>query len=138
MASDDRQRQRLRLQGFDLHVFPDGRCKAEVSLEWVEGSVIRGEADGTKTLESTLRAAALACVEAAEKATEDDLELELRGVKAVRAFDAWVVIVSVEGRGEDQPYRLLGAATSPDDESLPRSTVQAVLDATNRVLEKYL
>lgn len=138
MASDEQERVRLRFEGFDLEVFQDGRCQAHVSLEWTRGTLFRGEAEGTETLQGRLRAAALACLKAAEKATDDELKLELRGVKAVRAFDAWVVIVSVQGDSPENQYRLLGAATSPDDRSVDRSAVHAVLDATNRVLAKYL
>lgn len=138
MDPDDRDRQRLRFQDFQLHVFPDGRCRAEVALEWIGDDLIHGEADGTQTMQGTLRAAALACMKAAQAATDEGLLLELRGVKAVRAFDAWVVIVSVQGDSAEGTYRLLGAATCPDDASIARSSVHAVLDATNRVLENYL
>lgn len=138
MASAEQERVRLRLEAFDLEVFQDGRCTTRVVLAWTEGALFDGEAGGTETLQGRLRAAALACLKAAEKATDDGLRLNLRGVKAVRAFDAWVVIVSVLGESGQSQYRLLGAATSPDDQHVAQSAVQAVLDATNRVLEKYL
>ena len=60
--------------------------------------------------------------------------LQLVGVKAVRAFDGWVVIARLSGEGP-KSQRLLGAAPCETDEELPHAAVQAVLDATNRVLE---
>lgn len=131
------EQSRLRFEDFSLEVFPDGHCRAEVTLER-SGRRFSGVAEGTDTPEGKLRAAATACLKAAQGAADRDLTLELRGVKAVRAFDAWVVIVSVKGDGKSDRYRLLGAATSPDDEGVPRSGATAVLDATNRVLAKHL
>jgi hypothetical protein len=67
-----------------------------------------------------------------------DIDLRLGGVKAVRAFDGWVVIVRLN-RGDRESHpgrRLLGAAPCETDDELPHAAVQAVLDATNRVLAR--
>ena len=59
------------------------------------------------------------------------MEFELLGVKAVRAFDATVVIVSVACHN-GVAVRLVGSCLRETD--LPRGAALAVLNATNRVL----
>ena len=66
------------------------------------------------------------------------LHSELLGVKAVRAFDGWVVVVRVYAEVEGRTVRLLGAASCESEEGLGQGAAIAVLDATNRVLEKGL
>ncbi|MEX0979854.1 MAG: hypothetical protein WDZ89_02100 [Gemmatimonadota bacterium] len=114
-----------------------------MTLKWSDGAQYSGEAEGTETQQGRLRLGALACLRAAEAATGGGLVLELRGVKSVRAFDASVVIVSVRGRSADERYELLGSATSPDIEAEAargsvRGAALAILDATNRVLGKFV
>jgi hypothetical protein len=106
-------------------------------MEWTRGRTFAGEAEGTQTLEGELRTAAEAALEAAGGPVLGRLVLELRGAKAVKVFDAWVVVVSIQARTEGESLRLLGAFPCPDDDT-PKGAVMAVLDATNRVLERYL
>lgn len=129
-------RQRLRFDSIQVETFPDGFSEATVVLEW-QGDRFEGTARRASTLEGGLRAGAEATLVAVRDATGDHLTLTLRGVKAVRAFDAWVVIASVRGHGEDQPYSLLGSYACLD-ENTPRGAAVAVLDAVNRVVEKYV
>lgn len=137
MPGDERERSRLRFRDFQRTSFPDGRVLVEVELEWKEGMVFGAEAEGTATLEGETRAAALAALDAAERATEGGLSLELMGVKAIRAFDGWVVIVSVRGESSRGDYSLIGSTSCPDGRTT-RGAAVAVLDATNRILGKYL
>lgn len=136
MSPDDERRSRLRFDEFTAESFPDGRVRVGVALEW-EGTLYTGEAPGTETLEGETRAAALATLQASQQATRGTLSLELMGVKAIRAFDAWVVIVSVRGRSPDQEYSLIGSAACPEGQTT-RGAALAVLDAINRILEKYV
>ena len=129
-------RDRLRFDEFQYETFANGHCQAGVSLE-LQGEVFRGSSEGTHTLEGRLRCGALAAVQAAEGATAGQVKLDLLGVKAVRAFDQWIVIVSVRGRSGDRSYRLLGSFAT-DEADAARGAALAVLDATNRILEKYL
>jgi hypothetical protein len=99
--------------------------------------VFLGEAEGTQTLEGELRAGAQAAVVAATKAADGKLALSLRGVKAVRAFDSWIIVVSVGCRGEVENRRLIGAYPS-EERDMARGAALAVMDATNRVLELVL
>jgi len=133
-ASDGR-RERLRFSDFRFRRSADGRCTAEVELEWVEGRKVRGAAMGQSSATVDLRVAAEAGLRALEAFTGGALGLELIGVKAIRAFDANVVIVSIANR-RDGPARLLGACLVEDDPV--RGAVVAVLGATNRVLGNFI
>ncbi len=129
-------RERLRFDDFQYETFANGHCQAGVRLELL-GETYQGSSQGTQTLEGRLRCGAHAAVQAAEAATTGQVQLDLLGVKAVRAFDQWIVIVSVRGRSGDESYRLLGSYATAEPEAA-RGAALAVLDATNRILEKYL
>lgn len=133
----DSVRQRLRFRAVEHEDYPDGRCRIRVVLEWREGRTFVGEASGTQTTVGWLRTSAEAALQAAEAAADGRLTLTLAGIKAVRAFDGWVVIAAVRARSEDRTYSLLGAQTSRGDE-FRSSAVRSVLDAINRVLELYV
>jgi hypothetical protein len=134
---DEPRRGRLRFDDFQLQRFPNGRCRVTVRMEWTGGETFTGEAEGTQTLEGELRTAAEAALKAASGSIRGRLGLELKGVKAVKAFDGWVVVVLVQAGGEDDPMKLLGAFPCQDGDT-PRGAVMAVMDATNRILERYL
>jgi len=57
------------------------------------------------------------------------------GVKAVRAFDATVVIVSLSAKTDASASRLVGSYLTENDP--PRGAALAVLNATNRLLGNY-
>jgi len=130
-------RERLSFEDFQLVRFPNGRCRVIVRVGWTQGRTYRGEAEGNQTLEGEIRAAAEATVKAAGEATQKTLDLDLRGVKGMRVFDAWVVVVMIRAWVDSDPLQLLGAYPCPDDDT-PRGAVLAVLDATNRILPRYL
>ncbi len=131
------RRTRLRFEDFELVRLPNGRARIRVRMGWTEGRSYSGEAEGNQTLEGEVRASAEAALEAAVGATEGELDLDLRGTKALRVFDSWVVVVMVRAWTGDEPFQLLGAYPCPDEDTA-RGAVLAVLDATNRVLEQFL
>lgn len=131
------RRERMRFAEFDYEPFADGSCAASVVLEWEDGMRFRGRAEGTQTPQGELRCGASAAIEAAEKAAGGTIEFSLVGVKAVRAFDNWVIIVAVRGTAEDRDYKLIGAYATQASQSA-RAAAMSVLDATNRVLAKHL
>ena len=131
------QRERVRFAEFDYEPYADGSCVASVVFEWEDGVRFRGRAEGTQTPQGTLRCGANAAIQAAARATDGAIELSLIGVKAVRAFDHWVIIVAVKGTAEDEDYKLIGAYATQSDQSA-RAAAMSVLDATNRILIKYL
>jgi len=137
VAGSQPLRERLTFEDFQLVRFPNGRCRITVRMGWTRGRSYTGEAEGNQTLEGEIRAAALAAVKAAEGATGEALDLDLRGVKGMKVFDAWVVVVMIRVWVEGDPLKLLGAYPCPD-ENTPRGAVLAVLDATNRILPRYL
>ena len=97
---------------------------------------MEGVGRGTATRQGLIIAGCLAALDAIRKVVEDRLQLAFRGAKFVKAFDALVVIVAVRGEAEDRRYDLLGCCAAPDGE-VARGGVLAVLDATNRILERY-
>lgn len=116
---------------------PDGRCRIEVSMEW-QGTAFKAQREGTQTTQGVLRAAAEACLEAAAAASGNSIALRLVGVKSVRAFDSEVIIASVRGESPERTYRLLGCAACGPGDDPSQAATRAVLDALNRILEKYV
>jgi hypothetical protein len=94
-----------------------------------------GEADGVISQAGELRCSADAAVRALERVVQPKLGFEVLGVKAVRAFDATVVIVSLSARTDTSVSRLVGSYLAETD--LPRGAALAVLNATNRMLGNY-
>ncbi len=124
---------RLRFVGFKLERLPSGECRARVTLAWPDGPRFEGEARGLTSQAGELRCAAQAALQALAQAVHDPA-FELVGVKAVRAFDATVVIVSLGLPGHSEGPRVVGSYLSEGDG--PRGAALAVLNATNRLLAK--
>lgn len=129
---EEPRRSRLRFTNFRFERTPSGRCSANVELEWLAGERVTGRADGIVSPLGDLRVAAEATIRALESFARGSFTLELIGVKTMRAFDANVVMVSVQANTNDGQRRLLGCHLSEDD--LMRGAVIATLQATNRVL----
>jgi hypothetical protein len=126
---------RLRFEEFGFQRLPNGRCRAKVVLAWADGRRFEGSSDGVTSQTGELRCCAAAAVQALERSVETKLTFELLGVKAVRAFDATVVIVSLSARAKEVT-RLVGSCLTEVDP--PRGAALAVLNATNRLLGNYL
>ncbi len=126
---------RLRFTHFAFHRTQAGQCTAEVALMTPDGRTHRGSASGQSTPLGDYRVAGDAALHALQSAVGSGIALELQGVKPVRAFDANVVIVSVTARRADEaaPHRLVGCHLSDEGDPI-RSTVIAILGATNRLL----
>jgi len=105
-------------------------------MDWC-GRAFSAEARALDTQHGRVRASAEAALAAALAAAGPHVRLELVGVKAFRAFDGWVVVVRILGSAGQRDFRLLGASSSEDQGGLPRTSAEAVLDATNRVVEGY-
>jgi hypothetical protein len=124
---------RLKFAEFVLDRLASGRCHARVVLSRQDSDEFLGEAEGLASQSGELRCAAEACVIALTKATKSELRFELLGVKAVRAFDANVVIVSLSLLSGEQTQRLVGCFLTEDADPT-RGAALAVLNATNRIL----
>lgn len=125
-------RERLRFASFTFKRIPSGVATAEVLLEWVDGEAYLGTAQGVSSALGDLRIAADATLRAISDFSRGSATFEIGGVKALRAFDANVVIVSVLYRRDGKEQRLLGCHLA--DEDAMRSAVLATLQATNRIL----
>jgi hypothetical protein len=130
------RRERLRLTRVESTRSPTGQCVVEVELEFIEGQRVVGRSQGQASNAGELRIAALAAIAALEKFANGELAFELTGIKGLRAFDANIVIVSLAMKDRAGPQRLLGSYLADTD--LVRSSVIAVLNATNRVLGNYI
>ena len=127
--------ERLRFLDFTFQRLPSGRCRARVVLSWADGRQFVGESEGIISQAGELRCSASAAVRALERVSQPKVGFEVLGVKAVRAFDATVVIVSLSARAEEAT-RLVGSCLTEVDP--PRGAALAVLNATNRLLGNYL
>lgn len=127
--------ERLRFKEFEFQRLASGRCRAKVVLSWADGRHFTGESEGVISQAGELRCCAQATVRALERVVQPQLGFELLGVKAVRAFDATVVIVSLSARQETRASRLVGAYLAEAD--APRGAALAVLNATNRILGNF-
>ncbi len=125
---------RVRFEAIDCETTRGGSCNVTVRLAW-NGETFRATEAGLETQQGIIKAATRAALSATLSAADDQLQLHIIGVKAVRAFDGWVVIARLSGEAAES-HGLLGAAPCETEEELPRAAVQAVLDATNRVLAR--
>ncbi len=125
-------RERVRFLEFEFSRLPNGRCRARVVLERMPEERFVGVAEGLGSQTGELRCSAAAATDALSHTVPDEVQLELLGVKAVRAFDSTVVIVSLSCHNGVPPTRLVGSCIT--DEETNRSAALAVLNATNRFL----
>jgi len=128
--------ERLRFQDFSFERLASGHCRARVVLSWSDGRQFIGESEGVNSQAGELRCSANAAVRALERASQPKVAFEVLGVKAVRAFDALVIIVSLSARVSETVSRLVGSYLTEQD--APRGAALAVLNATNRILGNYL
>ncbi|HEU5170329.1 MAG TPA: hypothetical protein VFU46_07320 [Gemmatimonadales bacterium] len=128
--------ERLRFAEFSLERLANGQCRAHVLLTWRGSEQFAGECGGLGSQAGELRCAAQACVNALTQAVAGQMGFELLGVKAVRAFDATVVIVSIAVQSEGATQRVVGSYLTESDP--PRGSALAVLNATNRLLGNRL
>lgn len=140
MNTSSHVRSRLRFDGLDHEVTPDGAGIVSVRLEWGD-QTFAGSAQCLQTLQGVLKAASQATLSATLASTRSidakrSITLEVVGVKAVKAFDGWVVVVRINGSSAEGRLRLLGAAPCETEEELPDAAVKAVLNASNRVMEQ--
>ncbi len=127
--------ERLRFKDFVFQRLASGRCRAKVVLSWADGREFTGECEGVTSQAGELRCSAAAAVQALERVVQPQMGFELLGVKAVRAFDATVVIVSISASQEARASRLVGSYLTETDP--PRGAALAVLNATNRILGNF-
>lgn len=125
--------ERVRFSHLDLQRLPNGECHVRVGLSWQNRDDIVGEARGMVGEPGELRCAAQACLNALTTVLTGTA-LELLGVKAVRAFDSTVVIVSLTSSGPGEGPRLVGSCIA--EHELARGAVLAVLNATNRMVSR--
>ncbi len=128
----DRPANRLKFISLEFENTSEGR-QAKVMLGMQPDLIFSGTAVCPEAAGGELRCAALATVDAIHQtASETDRILELVGARAVKAFDATVVIVSLWARLGGGKRRLVGSYIAEDAEA--KGAALAVLNATNRLL----
>lgn len=125
-------RERLRFAEFEFRRLPSGGCHARVVLEWMPGQQFVGVSEGIASPTGSLRCAAEAAVRAIQQSVNVPVTFELLGVKALRAFDSTVIIVSLSTHLETESRRIVGSFLTEDGRE--RGAALAVLNATNRLL----
>lgn len=133
LSSEVASRERPRFSRFRLARMADGRCRARVALLWEHRGRFIGEAEALGAASGELRCAAQACLNALAQGVPE-VAFDILGVKAIRAFDANVVLVSLAVRGSPSSPRLVGSCLA--GENLGRAAALAVLQATNRVITR--
>ena len=132
-----RPQQRVKFISHEMESTPEGHRRAEVTLEIPPNHTFVGTADCSEVSLGDLRCAALATVDALHRAMGDaDNSLELIGARAVRGFDAHVVIVALSVNADGRTRRLVGSFLA--DKDLARGAAIAVLSATNRLLGRMM
>lgn len=96
------------------------------------GQQFVGVAEGIASQTGSLRCAAEAAVRAIEASISMRMTFELLGVKALRAFDSTVIIVSLSSHMEAEARRIVGSFLTEDGRE--RGAALAVLNATNRLM----
>jgi hypothetical protein len=129
---DFQRKERLRFLDFAFRREANGRCGAEVTLGFGTGERWVGTAEGLGSDAGEMRCAAEATLRAIELSSANSVSFELLGVKAVRAFDTIVLIVSVALRERGESRRLVGSFLADQDHT--RGAALAILNATNRVM----
>jgi hypothetical protein len=124
---------RVRFVGFKLDRLQTGECRARVALAGPDGERFEAEARGLASQAGELRCAAQAALQALTQAVPSPA-FDLVGVKAIRAFDATVVICSLSLRGDTSRPRVVGSCLTESEP--PRGAALAVLNATNRLLSR--
>lgn len=145
MDTTANHRSRLRFDSLSHVRTPDGSGRVSVRLEW-GGQMYEGTVPCLETQQGILKAASQAALAATLASRSGNgqgggsgkIHLEVVGVKAVRAFDGWVVVARINGAQGEERYRLLGAAPCEGEDDLPSAAVKAVLNASNRVLEQRI
>ena len=128
----DRSRNRLKFVSLQFENTSDGR-QAKVILGMHPDLMYIGTAECSEAAGGELKCAARATVDAVHRAaSETERILELVGARAVKAFDATVVIVSLWARLGGGKRRLVGSYLAEDGDA--KGAAIAVLNATNRLL----
>jgi hypothetical protein len=127
---------RLRLIGCRVEHDRGAVTRAMVECEGAFGRRTVGLQEGTTCPGGDLRLTAIATLDAVLQATDGKLQIDLVGVKAMRAFDSTVVVVAAAARQNNQHTRVVGAAMA--DADLLTATARATLQAVNRLVSPHL
>lgn len=131
---DSGPRRRVRFEKIERTLQSSGMSRLRVTLEWM-GRFYTGEAWGETGDAVELRTAAAATIAAVNSVLGGDKGFRLIGVKSLRAFDADMVVVSIQC-ADPEPRHYVGAVMADPDPL--HGAARAVLHALNRVIGNFL
>jgi hypothetical protein len=135
---------RLRFGSLEHQTLPNSRFQVQVTLHGREDQPFTGTAEGTNLAEGRMRAGAEATMQALATYLDGALALSFRGARTIRSFDSYVVVVALRAQsgekateqGEEPEDLSLIGCVAISDRDLARGAVLAVLNASNRILER--
>jgi hypothetical protein len=135
---------RLRFVSLEHRTLPNSRFEVEVTLHGWENQPFTGTAEGTDLAEGRMRAGAEATIQALATYLDGTLGFAFRGARTIRSFDSYIVVVALRvqsggparGEGEEPEGRNLIGCVAIPDRDLARGAALAVLNASNRILER--
>ena len=130
-------RDRIGFKEVKFEELPNNRCEALVDLAWPEGDVFIGTAQGKDSESGRLKCAVEATARALEQSVNDQIELEVQGVRTITVSDTIIIVVVLSYRllGETQ-QQLVGSCII--GRQLEHSAALAALKATNRLMGNVL
>ncbi len=129
----------VRLRLLSCRLDRSAGARSRVSVEFAQpfgGETVVYKQEGPTCIGGDLRLAALATLDAVAHAAQGSMELELVGVKPMRAFDTNLMVVALLTHGDGLTRRVIGTAIAEDDALA--GVARATLHAVNRLLAPHL
>lgn len=127
---------RVRFEGAELEVLPEGRCQVRIDMEWRDQKFTEAAAGETSGLGPMQCAAAATCA-ALQRVVSDLATFKMLDLERVKVLDSEAVVVALAVRHESELRYSVGFCMITEDEG-PNAAVKAVLNGTNRILSKLL
>ena len=124
---------RIGFRESELEQLPNNRCRARVVVAWLKGDEFVGAAQGEDTEVGRLKCTVKAAARALEKSVNDEIALDVQGVRTLTESDTNIMVVLLSYRllGQTQ-QQLVGSCIIGKQPQ--RSAALAVLKATNRIM----
>ena len=129
-------RDRIGFKEFTLEELPNNRCGGLVVLAWPDGGGFMGTAQAEDTETGRLSCAAAATARALEQAVNDEIVLDVLGVRTITESGIGITLALLSCRLLGEAHQLVGSCVIGDQPA--RSAVLAVLKATNRLLANVI
>ena len=131
-----KQKRLVRFKEIKVEPGDGGQCLVSVELACKE-NIITGERSGPDEPDYKIMLSALSTLDALQKATDDQLKMELLFIERqhVQKVKREIIMVMIDVHIDDSTRAATGACQIKDDPLEAAS--RAVLDATNRIMELF-